>query len=262
MQRLMVGMGNGTPMTPVDSNSVSRPFVLDAASPGCGAKFFFTSRTHCSASCIPLVPVTAFAHPELTRIDCTRVPSACLAPSRKTWLETTTGAALNTLRVKVPAAAAGTVDTISARSGFGLGLDAAAAPPAGFGEMAALIAAYVEETTKPLGISEAEMGCANRAGLLSFAPASSDAAEVAKLRAPRPKVDRERSEEIIPQWKQRLRSGVWRRKVVGDEGRRGSSKVETAFAADGGVIFQFESILYQISRLDLLNKLLLLQKTP
>lgn len=48
---------------------------------------------------------------------------------------------MKTFLVKVPAAAAGTVDTIRARSGFGLGFDAAAEPEAGLGEIAALIPA-------------------------------------------------------------------------------------------------------------------------
>lgn len=56
----------------------------------------------------------------------------------------------------------------------------------------------MEDTTNPLGMSDAEIGCAKRAGLLSLALASSWTAVEAKPRTARRAIEeRDRRDEII-----------------------------------------------------------------
>jgi len=102
------GIGNSWPMTPVLMTSVPVPLLDDEADRN---ESSWSDMARASAS--PCVPVTALAHPLLTTS-----PRATPLPRASTSCETTTGAATNALRVKVPAAEQGRSEMMTARSSF------------------------------------------------------------------------------------------------------------------------------------------------
>jgi hypothetical protein len=100
--RFTFAIGIGTPMRPVEQTSTSR-----ASMP----RLCAVISAIFSASAIPRAPVQALAFPELTTI----ARADFLAAFRAL---TFTGAAQTWLVVNIPATAAGTSDTINARSSF------------------------------------------------------------------------------------------------------------------------------------------------
>ena len=95
-------IGIGTPIRPVEQTRTSRAEM---------PRLFAVICVISLASATPRLPVQAFAFPELTTMARARFPAACFAL-------TFTGAAQTWFVVNIPATAAGTSETISARSRF------------------------------------------------------------------------------------------------------------------------------------------------
>ncbi len=102
MAASIFGMGNCTPMRPVEQTRTSRSLMPSA---------FAVARHMARAASSPWGPVQAFALPLFAMMARAPAPRRCAA-------DTSTGAAFTRLVVKVPAATEGTWELISAISSF------------------------------------------------------------------------------------------------------------------------------------------------